>query len=257
VFLFGGLVSAAMIPLVLWRLPESFDFLLARRPENALLKVNSLLERMGRAPVAELPARAVATEITHGNMRDLFRKGAAANTLRVWLSFFMVMLGFYFVLSWTPRLLVAAGMSAQQGVTGGVLLNIGGIIGGSVFAWLSVKGSLKGLSAFSMVATAVAMCAYAFYADTLGSAFVLALLIGIVIFASMVSLYAITPLLYPPAVRTTGMGWAIGIGRLGAILAPITAGVLLDSGFDAPDLYYVFAVPMVIAMITLRSLPVR
>jgi benzoate transport len=256
VFVFGGLVSAAMIPVVLWRLPESMDFLLARRPDNALAKLNRLLERMGRAPIAELPA-VVAEERVRTGIRDLFRGSMARHTLLIWLSFFMVMLGFYFVLSWTPRLLVAAGMSAQQGVTGGVLLNIGGIIGGSAFAWLSVKGSLKGLAALSMVATAVAMVGYGYFAGSLTSAFIIALLIGIVIFGSMVSLYAITPLLYPPAIRATGMGWAIGIGRLGAILAPITAGLLLDTGFRAADLYYVFAVPMVIAMLTVRGLPVR
>ncbi len=256
VFVFGGLVSAAMIPIVLWRLPESLDFLLARRPANALARLNRLLERMGRAAVAELPMVVVATKPQTG-LKDLFHGASGRNTLLVWASFFMVMLGFYFVLSWTPRLLVAAGMSAQQGVTGGVLLNIGGIIGGSLFAWLSVKGSLKGLSALSMVATAVAMAAYAFFASTLAASFVLALAIGIVIFGSMVSLYAITPLLYPPANRATGMGWAIGIGRLGAILAPIAAGMLLDGGFEARDLYYVFAVPMVVAMLTVRQLPVK
>jgi MFS transporter, AAHS family, vanillate permease len=68
---------------------------------------------------------------------------------------------------------------------------------------------------------------------------------------------AITPLLSPPAIRATGMSWAIGIGRLGAILAPILAGVLVDGGWQAAHLYYLYAVPMVIAMLTVRGLPVK
>ncbi len=256
VFLFGGVVSALMIPFVLLRLPESLDFLLARRPPGALDKLNHLLSKMQRETVAELPRIAdVATP--HARLVDLFRGGWAGSTLLIWTSFFMVMLGFYFVLSWTPRLLVAAGMSTQQGITGGVLLNIGGIIGGSVFAWLSVKGSLKGLASLSMLLTVLALVAYGYFSGTLGLAFVLALLSGIFIFASMVSLYAITPALYPAAVRTTGMGWAIGIGRLGAILAPLLAGVLVDGGWQAGQLYYLYAIPLAVAMLAVRGLRVK
>ena len=70
----------------------------------------------------------------------------------------------------------------------------------------------------------------------------------------MVGLYAVTPLLYPAAIRTTGMGWAIGIGRLGAILAPLTAGLLVDAGWATAQLYYVFAVPFVGALVASRAL---
>ncbi len=256
VFLFGGVVSALMIPFVLSRLPESLDFLLARRPQGALDKLNHLLRKMQRETVTELP-RIEDVAVPHARLVDLFRGGWAGSTLLIWTSFFMVMLGFYFVLSWTPRLLVAAGMSTQQGITGGVLLNIGGIIGGSVFAWLSMKGPLKGLASLSMLLTVVALVAYGYFSGTLGFAFVLALLSGIFIFASMVSLYAITPALYPAAVRTTGMGWAIGVGRLGAILAPLLAGVLVDGGWQAGQLYYLYAIPLAVAMLAVRGLRVR
>lgn len=256
IFLFGGLMSAVMIPVVLSRLPESLDFLLARRPQGALDRLNHLLAKMQREPVAELP-RLDDVPKAHARLIDLFRGGFAGSTLLIWLSFFMVMLGFYFVLSWTPRLLVAAGMSTQQGITGGVLLNIGGIIGGSAFAWLSIKGSLKGLASLSMLLTVIALVAYGYWSGTLGLAFGLALLSGMCIFASMVSLYAITPVLYPASVRTTGMGWAIGIGRLGAILAPLLAGVLVDGGWQAAHLYYLYAVPLAVSMLAVRWLRVK
>jgi MFS family permease len=72
----------------------------------------------------------------------------------------------------------------------------------------------------------------------------------------MVGLYAVTPLLYPAAIRTTGMGWAIGIGRIGAILAPVTAGLLVDNGWATAHLYYAFALPFVGALLALRALRV-
>ena len=68
---------------------------------------------------------------------------------------------------------------------------------------------------------------------------------------------AITPALYPAAVRTTGMGWAIGVGRLGAILAPLLAGVLVDGGWQAGQLYYLYAIPLAVAMLAVRGLRVR
>jgi len=64
----------------------------------------------------------------------------------------------------------------------------------------------------------------------------------------MAGLYAFAPATYPAAVRTTGMGYAIGIGRLGAILAPLSAGVLLDGGWQAPALYYAYALPLLAAL---------
>ena len=65
------------------------------------------------------------------------------------------------------------------------------------------------------------------------------------------------PVVYPAAMRSTGMGWAIGIGRVGAILAPLTAGVLLDKGWSPPHLYYAFALPLLAAMLTVLALRAR
>ncbi len=258
VFAFGGIVSGALIPVILWSLPESLDYLLAKRPANALSKLNSLMRKMGRAELDQLPPASEATSPTaQKGMKSLFIGQLGRSTLLIWTSFFMLMLCFYFVLSWTPRLLVAAGMSTQQGVTGGVLLNIGGIIGGMAFAWASVKTGLKPLSTACLLLTAVMLGAYALLATAFLPAFVIALLIGIFIFAAMASLYSAAPLLYPPEIRVTGMGWAIGIGRIGAILAPIAAGALIDSGWQALNLYYLFAVPALIAMVAVRGLPVR
>jgi MFS family permease len=166
-----------------------------------------------------------------------------------------VMFAFYFVMSWTPKLLVAAGLSTQQGITGGVLLNVGGIIGGALFGYLSSRINLRKLSAAYLIITAVTLILFGLYASDLNSAFAIAVLIGAFIFGAITGLYAITPALYPAAIRTTGLGWAIGIGRIGAIIAPSIVGVLIDGGWKTADLYYVFAVPLVIAMLTVIVLP--
>jgi len=76
----------------------------------------------------------------------------------------------------------------------------------------------------------------------------------------MAGLYAVGPPLYPTVVRATGMGWAIGIGRFGAILAPLASGALLDRGWTPAQLYYLFSAPFVLAAFALsllRRLPAR
>jgi predicted MFS family arabinose efflux permease len=229
------------------------DFLISRRPAKALERLNALLRRMQRSPVAELPHVAAQARPTN-TVSALFATGVASSTLFLWCAFFLLMFSFYFALSWTPKLLVAAGLSARQGITGGVLLNIGGIVGGSAFGVLAARMHLGRLTATNMTVTALALAAFGAFTSSLGPAFAIAFAIGAFIFASMAGLYAFAPVIYPASIRTTGMGWAIGIGRIGAILAPLIAGGLLDGGWAAPQLYYAYAVPLLAAAVAVLAL---
>ena len=253
-FLFGAISSAIMIPVVVHGLPESLDFLLARRPPDALQRLNDLLRRMSRPEVSQLPEPPAAEPADRNPLSRLFRGPAARSTLLIWSAFFLLMFSFYFITSWTPKLLVAAGMSARQGITGGVLLNLGGIAGGSLFGYLASRLPLKRLACWYLGFTAASMLLFGVLATDLAAAFPIALAIGVFLFGSMVGLYAATPMLYPAAIRTTGMGWAIGIGRIGAILAPVSAGLLVDGGWNTTNLYSAFAVPLVVAVLAVRAL---
>jgi len=254
VFVFGALVSAAMIPVVLWRLPESLDFLLDKRPPRALEKVNALLRHMKRSEVRDIPAPASPVVRTAMPMRRLFAEGMARPSVFIALSFFLQMFSFYFVLSWTPKLLVHAGLSKQQGITGGVLLNVGGIVGGTIFGYLAARFGVQRLTAIAMVVASACVVLFGVVARDLAMAFPVALLIGAFIFAAMVGLYSLTPALYPPSIRTTGMGWAIGIGRLGAILSPSTAGFLVEGGWQNSTLYALYALPLLVAAATVLAI---
>jgi MFS family permease len=239
---------------VVWRLPESIDFLLARRPAGALERLNRVLREMGHPAIATLPPAPAGPPPARNPVGRLFADSAAAPTLAIWCAFFMLMFSFYFVTSWTPKLLVDAGLSTRQGITGGVLLNLGGIAGGTLFGLFAPQVPLKRLTIVSFAGTAASMFVFGLSATTLAVAFPVALGIGVFLFASMVGLYAATPLLYPAAIRATGMGWAIGIGRIGAILAPVTAGLLVDRGWDAGQVYCAFALPLLAGIACVRSL---
>lgn len=180
---------------------------------------------MKRPELTELPPLPPAGERSASTVASLFNAGLARSTLLLWAAFFLLMFGFYFALSWTPKLLVSAGLSAREGITGG-----------SLFGLLVARLDLGRLTAASLAITALAMAAFGAATGHLGASFAIAFLIGGFIFGSMAGLYAFAPVIYPAAVRTTGMGWAIGIGRIGAILAPLIAGMLLDRGWQPPHL---------------------
>jgi benzoate transport len=247
-FAIGGAMSLALL-LVAWRrLPESLDFLITRRPPEALRRLNALLERMGSPALSVLPEPAAAPGLGDGGSVRLLLTG---RTLLLWLTFFCAMAGFYFMVSWTPRLLNAAGLTAAQGLTGGVLLNLGGIAGCGGFAVAAARADAHRLLLGSLVASALLIAAFGVVVHRLDLALWTALLLGVLSNAAMSGLYAVGPPLYPTAVRATGMGSAVGIGRLGAILAPLASGALLDHGWAPAQLYYLFSGPFVIAAIAM------
>ncbi|MDD2129712.1 MFS transporter [Pseudomonas sp. 17391] len=247
VFLFGGIVTVLVIPLVLLWLPESLDFLLARRPRNALARVNRLAAKLGQPALSALPAPQLMVPGAATGFRQLLTPDMRRTTLVIWLLFFLVMFGFYFVMSWTPKLLVAAGLSAQQGITGGVLLSVGGILGAALIGGLSSRWPLSRVLSMFMLITAGLLVLFVASGSSVSAALALGLLIGLFSNGCVAGLYALSPVVYDASVRATGVGWGIGIGRIGAILSPTVAGVLLDGGWQPLHLYGVFAIVFVLA----------
>ena len=246
-FAIGGVMTLALL-VVAWRvLPESLDFLLARRPPGALGRLNELLVRMRLPELGVLPGSPASSGAPPAETRAPLRWLLTPTTFLVWVTFFCTMAAFYFFVSWTPRLLNAAGLSATAGLTAGVLLNLGGIVGCGGFAVVAARADARRLLIGSLIASALLIAAFGAVVHRLELALWTALLVGVLSNAAMAGLYAVGPPLYPTAVRATGMGSAIGIGRLGAILAPLASGALLDRGWEAAQLYGLFSGPFAIA----------
>jgi len=255
-FVIGGTMSLLLLPVAWRKLPESLDFLVTRRPASALQRVNALLATMRRPRVDAPPAatRETGTLPLRAQLALLLTPA----TLLVWAMFFCTMAGFYFIVSWTPRLLHAAGLSASQGLTGGVLLNLGGIIGCGGYAIAAARADAHRLLLAALVGSALLIIAFGLTMTRLDAALWTALLLGIISNAAMAGLYAVGPPLYPTAVRATGMGWAIGIGRFGAILSPFASGALSDQGWLPAQLYTLFSVPFAVAAVAMLVIgPVR
>jgi benzoate transport len=247
-FIFGGLLSAVMIPVVYLALPESPDFLVHRQPTGALVAINRIMKRLRLDAFDSMPAPE-GERISRPDVRRIFTPAYRNNTLMIWTAYVAHMASIYFILSWTPKLLVDAGMSTSEGISGSVILQIGGITGSLLLGALAARINVRILTSTTLTLGVAAMIAFA--VTEIGSVwfFVLAASLGFFSFAGMIGLYSITPTLYKPEVRVTGMGWATGFGRIGGIVAPLVAGVLLESGWTGEDSYILFAVPMMIAAI--------
>ena len=255
VFLYGGIVTLATLPILFLWLPESIAFLISRQPDRALERVNRLLTRVKISPLRELPvANADARMALRMTFAQLFSPKLLRSTLLIWAAFFLVMFGFYFVMSWTPRLLVSAGLSNQQGITGGVLLNVGGIFGTALIGLLAARFSLSKVLMVYLLINACLLAMFVRFTDNLNLAFMLAALIGIFVNGCVAGLYAMTPAIYDATLRVTALGWAIGVGRSGAILSPLVAGSLIDARWTPAHLYLLFAVAFVAAAVAVGLL---
>lgn len=253
VFLAGGICTLVMFVVTYFILPESLDYLLVRQPKYALEKINALSPRLGLSPLASMP-EVIAYQQPKVNISKLFTPALRLQTLYLWLCFFLVMFGFYFVMSWTPKILSATGMSTEQGVTAGVLLSAGGIFGATLIGLISSKIRIFYVQAAFMAITAVLIIAFVNSTASLNIALGLALLLGIMVNGCVAGLYAMSPSIYPAEVRTTGVGYAIGFGRVGAIISPLFAGTFLDLHIPPTTLYSYYAIAFTIAIIVVLSL---
>lgn len=268
VYALGGALTVVALILVLFLLPESAAYLYNRRPAGALEKINRIARKVGQAPVSALPAplgpdggtraagpssgtaSGAAGEGDRG-IGALFNRNHRKVTVLVWVSFFAVMFGFYFVNSWTPRLLNESGLTQDQSVVAGIMLTLGGTIGSLLFGFLTARWSTRSTLFWFTVGSAVAIVLFISSTAVVWAVFALGIVVGMLINGCIAGLYVLTPQAYPASMRSTGAGWAIGVGRAGAILAPLATGGLLDVGWTPQSVYTAVAGVVLIATVAL------
>ncbi|MEA5455592.1 MFS transporter [Sinomonas sp. JGH33] len=260
VFLGGGLVTLVLLALTFGFAPESVDFLVTRRPRGHEAKLERLARRLRLADGAVAEESPTTTPLASGApprnpLVRLFDVANRRTTLVVWLAFFAVMFGFYFVNSWTPKLLVTAGMTESQGVVGGLTLTLGGTVGSVLFGAFAARWASRSVMIWFTVLGALATAVFISAAGILALAFSVGVVLGALINGCIAGLYVITPSVYPTAIRSTGVGWGIGIGRAGAILAPTATGALLDAGWTPAGLYLGVGVVVLVAAAAVFFLP--
>ncbi|HXF01589.1 MAG TPA: MFS transporter, partial [Arthrobacter sp.] len=253
-FLFGAAITVIMIPFIWKAVPESVDFLLVRRPENALQRINKVLRRIDQPAVGELPALPEAPAKKKSRFADVLTGVNARRTILISLAYFILMASFYFANSWTPKLVTASGFSQQDGITAGVLFSVGAIIGAVVLGAFGARFPMRKVLAVFFVIGGLTFGAFSLSTGSLAGALFAAALVGFGSNAPIAGMLAISPTYYTSEVRGTALGLVIGMGRVGAIASPIIAGALMDGGWQPTDLYFLFIIPMLIGAVVISML---
>jgi MFS transporter, AAHS family, 4-hydroxybenzoate transporter len=236
VFLVGGIAPLVMVPILVWRLPESVRF--AATTGQAPDRIAGLLKLISPNAMFAPGARFVVQELRLDGVpvRHLFREGRTAATLLLWVVFFMSLLDIYFLALWLPTVLHDLGESVSVAVLIGSMLQVGGVVG--TFALGSV------IDRFSFRALALVYLIAVFAVGAIGQLGQAAIPVSIAIFAAgfcvvggQIAANALTAGYYPTSVRATGVGWALGIGRIGSIIGPLVAGVLIDAKWSTGALF--------------------
>ena len=252
VFLLGAVGTAAMFPVVWLFLPESIAHLVHKRGPGALEKINATLKRMGHGIIDALPE--LAQEGPKASWRDLFSPGLVRITLLLTLCYLTHIMTFYFILKWVPKIVVDMGFAASA--AGGVLVwaSVGGAAGSYLFGWLTHYFRLRRLVIFAMAGSVIMVNIFGQGQSDLTTLAAVACMAGIFTNSAIVGLYALFARLFPTHLRAGGTGFVIGVGRAGAVLGPIIAGILFESGEGLAGVAFIMALGSLVAAILLTML---
>jgi MFS transporter, AAHS family, 4-hydroxybenzoate transporter len=241
VFLVGGAAPLLLAPILMLKLPESVRFLALTGVADA--RVRQLLgfinPKASFAPATRFVVH--EPELKGIPVKHLFKGGRTLVTLLLWVLFFMSLLDIYFLSNWLPTVLSDFGASVSKAAEIGSLLQIGGVVG------TLVLGSI--IDRFSFRAVALVYFIAVFAIGAIGQLGYSITLIGIAIFVAgfcvaggQIASNALTAAFYPTSVRATGVGWALGIGRVGSIIGPLVGGALLAMKWSAGEVFVTAAV---------------
>ena len=241
-FLIGGM-GPIIIALLALLVPESLKFLLVRRPTDA--RIARYLRRI--APDVD-PATVVVQgrdEVQRISPLVLLAASFRARTLVLWSLVALNLFNLYVLISWLPTLLERSGWSLADALRGAVLIQGGGIVGGLLMSRFMDRGATKPALVGGFVLSAVSLVMFTLIHGQ--AAWVaLLLLVGAGISGSQLSLNALSAAYYPPAIKATGVSWAVMIGGLGSIAAPVVGGSLIDIGLPLASILALLAVLSVI-----------
>lgn len=250
-FYVGGFAPLALAAVLLLLLPESVEYLVLQRMDRK--RIVSILHRIDRTLAIDASTTFITAERETGSVvQRLFQQRRGVATSLLWLVFFINLAEFYALQSWLPTVLRGLNYSMDQVALTTSLTTIGGILIAFVvgpcmdrFGYYMTVGILYFAGAFIVALTGVAL--------SMSVAVVMAatFLAGVCISGGQKSAIALAAVHYSPAVRSTGVGWALGVGRLGGIAGPLIVGVALSAGWTPAQVFYAAGVPMFVAAIAI------
>jgi benzoate transport len=244
-FILAGLTTLLTMPLIFFFLSESPQFYLKKQPKDALAKANKILIKMNFKPLDSLPKMELNTN-KNPQISKLFSNNYKISTLQLWAALFFAFGCLYFLISWIPKLSSDAGLSIGLAIYTGTIFNVGAFFGIVLQGYFSSKIGLKKTISFFLLLTFFLMASFKLFVGT-DLLLLVYFLLGFSLQGGFVGLYAVATRLYPTEFKTTGVGWAIGMGRVGGILAPLIGGFFISIGLNLSANFFIFSIPALIA----------
>ncbi|WP_109482407.1 MFS transporter [Paraburkholderia sp. C35] len=271
----GGFISAALIPAYGWRavfwvggavplvlgfamlmaLPESLQFLVLKgRDERARQWLAKFDPSLNVGPGTRLVVREKADG--GAPVAELFRAGRAPVTLILWGISFMNLIDLYFLSNWLPTVMRDAGYSPSTAVIVGTVLQTGGVIGTLLLGWFIERFGFVRVLFACFALGAVSVGAIGAVSHALAWLLVAVFAGGFCIVGGQPAVNALAGHFYPTTLRSTGIGWSLGIGRIGSVIGPLVGGQLIALNWSNAQLFHAAALPVLCSAALVLTLAV-
>ena len=238
-FVIGGIAPLVLATLVVF-IPESLKFLVARRPSDP--RIAMILRRIAPDVDPSTVQLRPATQGQRGSLLGPVTSEYLPRTLLLWGMLILNMFNLYVLISWLPTLLEQAGWSPAAVLRGAVLIQAGGVGGGLLMSRFMDRGATRPALVGGLLLSAASLVLFSFLPS--GAAWVaLLLLTGAGVSGSQLSLNTLSAAYYPTVMKATGVAWALLIGSIGGIVAPLAGGFLLDLHLAPVTILALLAIP--------------
>ena len=243
VFYTGAVLPILFVPALAAWLPESIRVLALRG--NAEERIAGLLARINPARELSAATRFIIREENAEGLPvvHLFREQRALSTVLLWIMFFMNLLCLFFLASWLPTVITGKGLSLETAAIATALLQIGGCIGTVCYGPLVDRFGAFAVLSLSYVAAAASIALIGVSGTLVSVIMATSFAAGFCIVGGQNAMNALASIMYPTYIRSTGVGWALGIGRIGTIAGASVGGALLSSGLPLPTVFVMVAAP--------------
>jgi AAHS family 4-hydroxybenzoate transporter-like MFS transporter len=257
VFLAGGALPLFLAPILIAVLPESLPFLVAKG--NKQERIIRLLRRIDPTFSATSDVHFVSTQprATGMPVAQLFRSGRALGTLMLWLVFFMNLMVFIFLQNWLPTVLTGSGLATETAILVSTLISVGGIAAGLTIGPLMDSFGPYPMLAVLYICGTILVVLIGFVSTSVPAIIAITLGAGFSVSGGQKSVNALAVIFYPTAVRSTGVGWALGIGRVGSIIGPLMGGSLMARGWSNVNIFEFASLPMLCAAAVVIAMGLR
>lgn len=249
VFLVGGIMPAILLVFLYRYMPESLQYTALKEPNSPKIR-ESLNEFY---PGETMPEQFKTLQPQSGMpVKALFEHGRYKFTLTIWIVSLMNMIALYFLSSWMPTLAKLTGMTLETAVLLGATLQLGGTFGTILMGRMIDKQGFFRILMPCFTVAAVSIALLGSTVHSIGLFFAVVFVIGFAVIGGQPAINAMAANYYPTEFRTTGVGWSLGVGRIGSVIGPVLGGWLVQAGNMTPQqLFYFVALPSVVIIAVL------